>query len=40
MVADAKRVSDALSAAQIPHRFEVYGPSDELLERFQHQWTR
>ena len=40
MIADARRVSDALSAAQIPHRFEVYGPADELLECFQYQWVR
>jgi len=35
---DAQRVSNALSAAQIKHRFEIYGP-DEVLERYLHfQW--
>ena len=32
---DARRVSEALAAAQIKHRFEIYGPN-EMLEAYIH----
>jgi len=38
MIKDAMLVSAALSAAGIKHRFEVYGPTEELAGYFHHQW--
>ena len=40
MLADATLVSRALAAANIKHRFEVYGPDDELAGYLHHDWPR
>ena len=38
MVADAKLVSTALTAAGIQHRFEVHNHRDELITQFHYEW--
>lgn len=39
LLADAQRVSGALAAAGVHHRFEVYGPDDQLRGYFHHGWS-
>jgi hypothetical protein len=38
MVREAALVSAALTAANIRHRFEVYGPGDDLAAYLHHDW--
>jgi hypothetical protein len=35
---EATRVSKALGAADIPHRFEIYGEGGEILHYLHHDW--
>lgn len=38
LIADATRVSTALTAAEIRHRFEVYDGDDRLVAYLHHDW--
>jgi hypothetical protein len=38
MIEDGRRVSAALSAANIRHRFELYNESDEVVGFLNHEW--
>lgn len=40
MLKDGGRVSDALTAAGIRHRFELYNDSDELVAYLHHRWPQ
>jgi hypothetical protein len=40
MLEDAGRVSDALTAADIRHRFELYNGNDELVGYLHHRWPQ
>lgn len=37
---EAARVSEALGAAKVAHRFEIYGEGNELLHYLHHDWPR
>jgi hypothetical protein len=39
MIADGQRVSAALAAAGVRHRFEVYDSNDQLVAYLHHDWT-
>ena len=40
MLSEAKSVSEALAAAGIRHRFEIYDDSDEMVGYLHHEWER